>query len=122
MERLDLNRNGTSDDQPSVTNGHTHSSSSKLDQYSVLNEAKSVFWDGIIKNPLIENKLPSGIEDAAQKITFDGSPLPSIPINWRFAESVSALKAYEAAVLNILLQRKYGLSPVEVKINTYVYP
>jgi hypothetical protein len=41
-----------------------------------------------------------------------------MPINWRFAESISALKGLEATILNVLLARKYGIEPQEVVINT----
>ena len=44
--------------------------------------------------------------------------MTSIPINWRFAESVGSLKGLEAILVNALLGRKYGLSPTAVKINT----
>jgi hypothetical protein len=44
--------------------------------------------------------------------------LTSIPINWRLAESISALKGLEAAMINVLLKRKYGLPPQEAVIDT----
>ncbi|XPS72553.1 hypothetical protein M3J09_004716 [Ascochyta lentis] len=62
--------------------------------------------------------LPAGIAEAAGKVRFEGTSKPSIPINWRFAESMSALKGLEAAMVNVLLQRKYGLEPQEAVINT----
>ncbi|KAK3323243.1 CoA-transferase family III domain-containing protein [Cercophora scortea] len=87
-------------------------------QYSMPSEAKKLFLDGILGNPLIQKNLPKGASEAARQITFEGSDSPSLPINWRFAESISAIKAYEAIVLNLLLQKKYGLDPVSIKINT----
>lgn len=75
--------------------------------------------EGILGNPLIQKVLPRGAEEAAQGIVFEGSDSPSLPINWRFAESISALKGYEATLINVLLQRKYGLPPARVRINTY---
>ncbi|KAK3688771.1 CoA-transferase family III domain-containing protein [Podospora appendiculata] len=87
-------------------------------QYSVPSEAKRLLLDGILGNPLIQKNLPAGASEAARQITFEGSDSPSLPINWRFAESISVLKAYEATVLNLLLQKKYGLDPVPIKINT----
>lgn len=52
------------------------------------------------------------------KIKFTGRNQPSMPINWRLAESVSALKGLEAVLLNILLGRKSGLAPQEISIGT----
>ncbi|PSR99243.1 CoA-transferase family III domain-containing protein [Coniella lustricola] len=89
-----------------------------LADYSVPAEAKRVFENGILHNPLVQRYLPAEAAEAAKHITFEGSDKPSLPINWRFAESISALKAYEATVLNVLLQRKYGVDPVQIKINT----
>jgi hypothetical protein len=77
-----------------------------------------VFKEGILNNPKI--KLPAESKEAATKITFEGSDLPVLPINWRFAESISSLKGMEAVFVNTILQRKYGVKPAEVVINTYV--
>ena len=90
--------------------------------YSVPLETEKLFKEGILDNPMIKHDLPEGCLEAASKITFEGSDSPSLPINWRFAESISSLKALEAAVLNVLLKKKYGIGPVEVKINTFVCP
>ena len=73
--------------------------------YSVPAEARRVLEKGILENPLIQPHLPQGAVEAAQHVTFDGSHEPSLPVNWRFAESISALKAYEATVLSVLMQR-----------------
>ncbi|KAG6354591.1 hypothetical protein INS49_004609 [Diaporthe citri] len=86
--------------------------------YSVPEQKKQLLNKGILENPLIAPDLPTGAAEAASKISFTGSDLPSIPINWRFAESVSALKAYEATLVNVLLKRKYGLEPVSMTIET----
>lgn len=94
-----------------VTNG-------ALSTYSVPREARSVLDNGLLKNPLIAPTLPQEIEECAKTIKFRGSDKPSVPINWRFAESVSALKGLEAATVNALLKRKYGLDPQEVVIDT----
>ncbi|KAF3765648.1 hypothetical protein M406DRAFT_37529 [Cryphonectria parasitica EP155] len=83
--------------------------------YSVPAEAQKVFLNGVLQNPLIQQSLPPEALDLANRITFEGSDKPSLPINWRFAESISALKAYEATVLNVLLRRKYGAEPVRTK-------
>ncbi|RSL83633.1 hypothetical protein CEP51_004363 [Fusarium floridanum] len=86
--------------------------------YSIPWEARKIFFEGIISNPLITPTLPPEAVDLAQSITFKGSPQPSLPINWRFAESISSLKAYEALLLSILLKRKYGLGQVPIEIDT----
>ncbi|KAK9422250.1 hypothetical protein SUNI508_04929 [Seiridium unicorne] len=87
-------------------------------KYSIPEEANLLFHEGILSNPHLKGKLPAGASDASRTITFEGSDVPSLPINWRFAESISALKAYEATIINVLLQKKYGVGPVKVKINT----
>lgn len=86
--------------------------------YSVPEQTKQLLNKGILENPLIASDLPTGAAEAASKISFTGSDLPSIPVNWRFAESISALRAYEATLVNVLLQRKYGLEPVPITIDT----
>ena len=90
------------------------------DDYSVQNETARVFREGILQNPLFKQCLPSDYEASAKRIKFEGTSFPIIPINWRFAESVSAIKAYEATVVNSLVKQKYGVEPGEVVINTYV--
>lgn len=89
----------------------------KTVHYSVPQETDKVFQDGILKNPLIAPTLPAEIKDCA-KVRFVGNDKPSIPINWRFAESISALKGLEASMINVLLKRKYGVEPQEAVINT----
>jgi hypothetical protein len=91
------------------------------DIYSVPVQADLLFKQGILANRLVQKDLPEGADAAATKICFEGSDSPSLPINWRFAESISALKAYEATILNVLLTKKFGIEPVRVKINTYGY-
>ncbi|KIX06703.1 uncharacterized protein Z518_04679 [Rhinocladiella mackenziei CBS 650.93] len=88
-----------------------------LVDYSVPEEAEKVLTNGIFNNPLVQKFLPPETKECSN-IAFEGSPDPSIPINWRFAESVSALKGYEAAVLSVLLRRKYGINPPQIRINT----
>lgn len=109
MTTNEAGRNGTSD-----SNG-THEI---MDSYSIPQETQKVFDQGILNNPLIASTLPKGIAEAAAKVRFEGTDKPSIPINWRFAESISALKGLEAAMTNVLLQRKYGLEPQDAVINT----
>ncbi|KAI0506210.1 CoA-transferase family III [Xylaria bambusicola] len=86
-------------------------------EYSVPDEAKTIFEDGILRNPLHKD-LPSGLADLAKHVQFTGSSRPSIPINWRFAESISALKAFEASMLNLLVSRKYNVELSDITINT----
>lgn len=86
--------------------------------YDIPTQTSNVFWQGIIQNTLISKELPPEIEVCSKVIRFEGSAEPSIPINWRFAESISSLKAFEGALVNVLLKRKYGLEPQEILINT----
>ncbi|KAH8900472.1 CoA-transferase family III [Thozetella sp. PMI_491] len=86
-------------------------------EYSVPREAQALFEHGILKNPLMKD-LPPELESFSKLISFDGAAEPSIPINWRFAESISAIKAFEATMLNCLIARKYNAKPASVKINT----
>lgn len=85
--------------------------------YSVQRETQRLFETELLNNPLIPN-LPTEIQKAGQLVTFNGSHTPSIPINWRFAESVSAMKALEASMLNVLRSKKYGVEMSPVTINT----
>ncbi|KAF1851406.1 CoA-transferase family III [Cucurbitaria berberidis CBS 394.84] len=86
--------------------------------YSIPQQTQRVFEDGILNNSLIASTLPKEIEECARSVRFEGNDKPCIPINWRFAESISALKGLEAAMINVLLKRKYGLQPQEAVINT----
>ena len=88
--------------------------------YSVPHEAEVVFHRGILENPLMQH-LPTCLTELSRLVHFEGNALPSIPVNWRWAESISALKALEATMLNYLLTSKYEIPPVEVTINTYVF-
>lgn len=87
--------------------------------YSVPKEAQTIFEKEILNNPLIPS-LPSEIHEAGKLVHFTGNDQPSIPINWRFAESAAALKAFEASLLNVLRVRKYKdqCKLSEVSINT----
>jgi hypothetical protein len=86
--------------------------------YSIPQNAQDVFQNGILKNSLIQPKLPQDFSECASKIEFVGTDKPSIPMNWRVAESMSALKGFEASMINLLLKRKYGVEPQKVVINT----
>jgi crotonobetainyl-CoA:carnitine CoA-transferase CaiB-like acyl-CoA transferase len=106
--------NGHVNDRINSSNG----ASSPLLSYSIPKETQDVFENGILNNPLIAATLPKEIQQCAQPVRFEGNDKPSIPINWRFAESISALKGLEASMINVLLQRKYGVEPQEAIINT----
>jgi hypothetical protein len=88
------------------------------ESYSVPFQSQKLFDEGIMQNPLISKAIPSEAQKYAAKVRYVGSDAPSMPINWRFAESISALKGLEATILNVLLARKYGIEPQEVVINT----
>jgi hypothetical protein len=88
--------------------------------YSVPEQAKLVFQQGILTNPLISNNVPKEVATLGHKVQFTGSDAPTIPINWRFAESVSALKGLEAVLVMSLLKRKYDVDIEQVSINTLV--
>ncbi|KIK51501.1 hypothetical protein GYMLUDRAFT_252022 [Collybiopsis luxurians FD-317 M1] len=85
--------------------------------YSVPHEAQILFKNGILRNPLMKD-LPTEVESLSNHVKFEGSSKPNIPINWRFAESISALKAFEATMLNSLITRKYKVDPADIVINT----
>ncbi|KAI1856354.1 hypothetical protein JX265_011601 [Neoarthrinium moseri] len=86
-------------------------------KYDVPSQAQKVLEDGILKNPLMQG-IPIELLSLSELVRFEGSSQPSIPINWRFAESISALKAFEALMLSHLITRKYGMKPTEITINT----
>ncbi|KAF9007381.1 CAIB/BAIF family enzyme [Cyathus striatus] len=87
-------------------------------EYSVQAESRSLLIDGIINNPLHASSLPDGIREAAKMVEYVGSLLPSIPINLRFAESISAIQGFQSAMLNVLLKKKYGMPYQNILINT----
>ncbi|KAF6823405.1 putative alpha methylacyl-CoA racemase [Colletotrichum plurivorum] len=88
-----------------------------LTDYSVPQEAKAIFLTGILENPLVKD-LPSDLKSLAHLIKFEGTSKPSVPLNWKFAESMAALKALEATMVNRLIQKKYNAEPAEVTIDT----
>lgn len=101
-------------------NGIANGSNGDKTSYSIPKETQKIFQDGILHNQLIASTLPKEIDECAKSIRFEGTDKPSIPINWRFAESISALKGLEAAMVNVLLKKKYDVEPQEVVINTQV--
>jgi len=91
-------------------------------QYSVPEATQRVLVQGIFQNPRLKHNIPEGAaEIAAKNVKFLGNSQPSVPVNWRFAESVSALKGYEASVLSLLIQKKYNVEVGEIRIDTYVH-
>ncbi|KMO99979.1 CAIB/BAIF family protein enzyme [Coccidioides immitis RMSCC 2394] len=63
--------------------------------YSVPQQASKVFREGILGSPRTSQHLIDDLEKY-DTVVFEGSQDPIVPVNWRFAESVSALKALEA--------------------------
>ncbi|XP_014551818.1 hypothetical protein COCVIDRAFT_111875, partial [Bipolaris victoriae FI3] len=74
---------------------------------------------GITQNPL-QTTLPSEIQQCAAIVKYVGSRFPSIAVNWWLAESMFALKGFEAAMINVLIGRKYNTAPLSVVISTCV--
>ncbi|KAF3911733.1 hypothetical protein AA313_de0205210 [Arthrobotrys entomopaga] len=91
--------------------------STSAEAYSVPQEAWEVLQKGILENPLLGN-IPAELKSFTKNLHFEGNSKPSIPVNWRFAESITALKGFEALMLNLLITRKYNTQPVDVTINT----
>jgi hypothetical protein len=85
--------------------------------YSIPLEAQRLLNDGLVNNKL-HASAPAEIKPASGFVEFSGADLPSIPVIWRFAESVSALKGFQGAMLNVLLKRKYGIDYQKIVINT----
>lgn len=86
--------------------------------YSTPCEARRIFLEGIAGNALLPS-FPRHFAECANLVRFHGNASPSIPVNWRWAESMSALKALEATMVNCLLMEKYKVEPTEVSIDTY---
>jgi hypothetical protein len=81
-------------------------------------DLQQVFVWGILHNTLLP-VLPKEVAEYAKCVQFQGNASPSVPVNWRWTESISALKALEATIANRLLVEKSMIEPVEVLINTY---
>ncbi|KAI8883519.1 alpha methylacyl-CoA racemase [Backusella circina FSU 941] len=84
--------------------------------YSIPEESKKLLQTAILDNDKLN--IPSSIKRWADKVKFEGTGVPMIPINWRFAESISSLKGYEALVLLELLDKKYNDDSQTITINT----
>ncbi|WEW55601.1 hypothetical protein PRK78_001032 [Emydomyces testavorans] len=85
--------------------------------YSVPRQASKVFREGLLSGSRTKEHLINGLGKYAT-VAFEGSQDPILPINWRFAESVSALKALEATYVNAILHKLYGVPPQKALINT----
>jgi hypothetical protein len=88
-------------------------------EYSTPLESKRIFLEGIAQNVLLPS-LPRNFARCAELVHLHGNAAPSIPVNWRWVESISALKALEATMVNCLLMDKFKIEPTDVSINTYV--
>lgn len=112
--------NDPAEDIPPIEpiNNHFDPMTTTSRPYSVPVEAEKVFKAGIIANPLIAKDLPLDVEKYTKLIKFVGNDKPNISINWRFAESISALKALESIWINNLLVEKYKVKPKAVVIDT----
>ncbi|GKZ95777.1 hypothetical protein CBS63078_7420 [Aspergillus niger] len=89
-----------------------------LEEYSIPSEAAELLRKGILENPLLASNIPSNGRALAAFVKYVGGEKPSLPVNWRFAESISALKGLEALWLNAMLKSKYDHEPVNIEINT----
>ncbi|ESK89133.1 CAIB/BAIF family enzyme [Moniliophthora roreri MCA 2997] len=85
--------------------------------YSVPTEAFNLLKDRLIESPF-HASIPPEIHKIYHLVEYQGSDEPSVPVNWRLAESISALKGFQACMVNVLLMRKYGIPPQKVIINT----
>lgn len=88
--------------------------------YSVVRESADVLKHGILNHPITVPHLISGLDKYADSVSFEGSDNPSLPVNWRFAESIAALKGLESIYVNAILDKVYGIAPQKVLINTLV--
>ncbi|KAJ9602060.1 hypothetical protein H2200_013420 [Cladophialophora chaetospira] len=94
------------------------STSDVLSTYSVPAESEKLLAAELLENPKIAKDIPSEAKDFVSRIKFTGTHLPSIPINWRFAESAASLKAFEACIISAFVKRKYDVELKGAEINT----
>lgn len=102
---------------PSLSNVDMESAPNSSHGYSVLDECHKLLRTAILDHPETARLLPASAWVDVDKIEFKGSTSPSIPVNWRFAESIAVLKALESVMLNALLRVKYDIPPQEVVVN-----
>lgn len=50
-----------------------------LAPYNVQDETTSIFYDGILNNPLISAVIPPSLGPLAKHVSFTGSPTPASP-------------------------------------------
>ncbi|KAK1230889.1 hypothetical protein PQX77_006004 [Marasmius sp. AFHP31] len=86
-------------------------------EYSIPAQAFQLLKDGLVFNELHQS-CPAEVQDVYKLVGYQGGDLPSIPINWRFAESIAAIKGFEACMLNVLLKRRFAIQPQKVVIDT----
>ncbi|KAJ5320049.1 hypothetical protein PENANT_c025G03727 [Penicillium antarcticum] len=89
-----------------------------IEAYSVPAESEALLRKGILENPVLSSNIPSNADYLASFVKLSGNAKPNLPVNWRFAESISSLKGLEAIWLNALLEAKYKQSPVNIEIDT----
>ncbi|CAO3640530.1 unnamed protein product [Cunninghamella echinulata] len=88
-----------------------------MDKYNLQEECMNLFHSSIINNDKVT--YSSDLKQlASTKLRFEGSQQPGIPINWRFAESISVLKAFEGLSILDLVQKKYNKTIDNITINT----
>ncbi|CAO3618655.1 unnamed protein product [Cunninghamella blakesleeana] len=74
--------------------------------YSVPKACEQLFQSAILNNEKI--KLSEEFKKLANKVKFEGTEEPSLPINWRYGEVASVLKAFEGLSMLYLIQNKYN--------------
>ncbi|KAI9306524.1 putative L-carnitine dehydratase [Cunninghamella echinulata] len=88
-----------------------------MNKYNLQEECMNLFHSSIIDNDKVT--YSSDLKQlASTKLRFEGSQQPGIPINWRFAESISVLKAFEGLSILDLVQKKYNTTIDNITINT----
>ena len=85
--------------------------------YSIINEVHRLLQTAVLEHPPTAKLLPTEAKRYLRKIRFTGSESPSIPVNWRFAESIAVLKAVEGLMIDALLESKYGIEAQDIVIN-----
>jgi hypothetical protein len=75
------------------------------------------FLEEIICNPK-HRGLPTLVNDLANNVVFEGNDVPSMPMNWRFAEAEGSggnPRKYAHTI-----EKKYAVETDTVLINTFV--
>ncbi|GAB7347766.1 hypothetical protein MBLNU459_g5312t1 [Dothideomycetes sp. NU459] len=92
---------------------------SKVDDYSVQDESKAVFFDRLINDAKLA--LPSSFARAAEKVKFVGDDAkPFVPTPCKITESSSALSALVATAASVVAAERYGLEYQDITVNTDV--